>query len=153
MNAAESAELILANYRRLFGRDLVDTADPSCAVQHLWEAPRAVLSALGPPGSDHLFHYANRTALDLFQYEWSELIGQPSSTSAEPVHRDERRRLLDEVSRHGFIENYSGIRISKKGRRFRIDKATVFNLLDPAGHYLGQAATFADWTPLADLRP
>jgi hypothetical protein len=56
------------------------------------------------------------------------------------------------VSRHGFIENYSGIRISKRGRRFRIDKATVFNLLDPAGHYLGQAATFAAWAPLADLR-
>ena len=64
------------------------------------------------------------------------------------MHRDERRRLLDEVGRHGFIENYSGIRISKTGRRFRINHATVFNLLDPAGQYVGQAATFEDWTPV-----
>jgi hypothetical protein len=82
MNAAESAELILANYRRLFGRDLVDTADPSCATQHLWEAPRAVLSALGPPGSDHLFNYANRTALDLFEYEWRTRTPRRAASSA-----------------------------------------------------------------------
>ena len=145
MNSEEPAQLILANYRRLFGRDLVEGQD---AVKNLFEAPRAVLSALGPPGSDHLFNYANRTALTLFEYHWAELIGQPSSTSAEPVHRDERRRLLDEVSRHGFIENYSGIRISKNGRRFRINHATVFNLLDPDGQYIGQAATFDDWTPV-----
>ena len=63
------------------------------------------------------------------------------------MHRDERRRLLDEVGRHGFIENYSGIRISQTGRRFRIQNATVFNLLDHTGHHLGQAATFEDWTP------
>ena len=105
----------------------------------------AVLSALGPFGSDHLFNYANRTALGLFEYSWDELIGQPSSKSAEPVHQDERRLLLDEVGRHGFIENYSGIRISQTGRRFRIKQATVFNLLDDNGQYLGQAATFADY--------
>ena len=145
MNSEEPAQLILTNYRRLFGRNLVVGPD---AVKNLFEAPRAVLSALGPPGSDLLFNYANRTALTLFEYQWEELIGQPSSTSAEPVHRDERRRLLDEVSRHGFIENYSGIRISKNGRRFRINHATVFNLLDPDGQYIGQAATFDDWTPV-----
>lgn len=145
MNSEEPAQLILANYRCLFGRDLVAGPD---AVKNLFEAPRAVLSALGPPGSDHLFNYANRTALTLFEYQWAELIGQPSSTSAEPMHRDERRRLLDEVSRRGFIENYSGIRISKNGRRFRINRATVFNLLDPDGQYVGQAATFDDWTPV-----
>jgi len=151
MNIAEPSQLILTNYRRLFGRDLVDVGDSLRSAQNLFEAPLVVLSALGPPGSDHLFNYANRAALALFEYDLNELIGQPSSTSAEPLHRDERRRLLDEVSRHGFIENYSGVRISKNGRRFRINNATVFNLLDRSGHYLGQAATFADWTPLTDL--
>jgi PAS domain-containing protein len=145
MNPEESAQLILANYRRLFGRDLVHPGDPADATETLFTAPRAVLSALGHLGSDHLFNYANRTALELFEYSWDELIGQPSSKSAESVHRDERRRLLDEVGRHGFIQNYSGIRISKTGRRFRIINATVFNLLDDTGTYLGQAATFADW--------
>ncbi len=139
--------LILANYRRLLGRDLIpdDAADP---VRSLFEAPFVVLSALGPFGSDHVFNYANRTALGAFETSWDDLIGCPSSESAEPVHRDERRRLLDEVGRHGFIENYSGIRISRKGRRFRILRATVFNLLDEAGIYVGQSATFSDWENL-----
>lgn len=145
MNPEQSAQLILANYRRLFGRDLVDPGNSGDASETLFTAPRAVLSALGPFGSDHLFNYANRTALELFEYSWDELIGQPSSKSAEPVHQDERRRLLDEVGRHGFIHNYSGIRIGKTGRRFRIVDATVFNLLDQSGRYVGQAATFSDW--------
>jgi PAS domain-containing protein len=136
--------LILANHRRLFGHDLVAPDDDP--VSSLFDAPRIVLSALGPFGSDHLFNYANRRALELFDATWPSLIGLPSSASAEPVHRDERRRLLDEVGRHGFIQNYSGIRISQNGRRFRIHNATVFNLLDDAGHHLGQAATFEDWT-------
>jgi PAS domain-containing protein len=116
-------------------------------VEALFFAPRVVLAAFGPFGNDHAFVYANALALDLFESTWDELVGQPSSTSAEPVHRDERRRLLDEVGRRGFIEDYSGIRISRRGRRFRICQATVFNLLDPAGAYLGQAATFAQWEP------
>ncbi|MFM8231296.1 MAG: MEKHLA domain-containing protein [Chthoniobacterales bacterium] len=140
----QPSQLILSNYRRLFGRDLVTPSEAKA----LFEAPFAVLSALGPFGSDHLFNYANRQALELFQYAWDELMGKPSSASAEPVHRDERRRLLDEVGEHGFIENYSGIRISKNGRRFRIKKATVFNLLDANGNYVGQSATFADWERL-----
>lgn len=144
----EPSRLILRNYRRIFGRDLVTPGDPDSGVAALFGAPFAVLSALGSFGSDHLFNYANRQALTLFEYEWNELIGKPSSSSAEPVHRDERRRLLDEVGKHGFIENYCGIRISKNGRRFRIKKATVFNLLDDEGNYAGQSATFADWERL-----
>lgn len=145
----EPTRLILASYRRHLGRDLVRIPDPSLAVETLFEAPRVVLSALGSFGSDNVFNYANRAGLELFAYSWDELIGRPSSASAEPAHRDERRRLLDEVAKNGFIENYSGIRISKHGRRFRINQATVFNLLDADGNYAGQAATFADWEELA----
>ncbi|MFZ9932640.1 MAG: MEKHLA domain-containing protein [Chthoniobacterales bacterium] len=139
------SRLVLANYRRLLGRDLAGIAEGPGAAEQLFAAPCVVLSALGPFGSDHVFNYANRAALDLFEYSWDELMGKPSSASAEPVHRDERRRLLDEVGRRGFIENYSGIRIGKSGRRFRIKQATVFNLLDDKDRYLGQAATFADY--------
>jgi hypothetical protein len=57
--------------------------------------------------------------------------------------------LLDEVGRRGYIENYAGVRISRRGRRFRILRATVFNLLDAQGAYVGQAATFAEWEKLA----
>jgi PAS domain-containing protein len=144
----QPTRLILSNYRRLFGRDLVEIQPGEDEIQKLFDAPFAVLSALGPFGTDHVFNYANRQALGLFEYAWDEIMGKPSSASAEPVHRDERRRLLDEVGKHGFIENYSGIRISQTGRRFRIEKATVFNLLDEEGTYVGQSATFADWERL-----
>lgn len=144
----EPTQLVLENYRRHFGRDLVVIRNGETAVDALFHAPRVVLSALGPPGSDHVFNYANRAGLQLFEYSWEQLIGQPSSASAEPVHREERRRFLDEVGRRGFIEDYSGIRITRTGRRFRIEQATVFNLLDSDGDHLGQAATFADWEPL-----
>jgi len=144
----QPTRLILSNYRRLFGRNLIDVQAGEDEIQKLFDAPFAVLSALGPFGTDHVFNYANRQALGLFEYAWDEIMGKPSSASAEPVHRDERRRLLDEVGKHGFIENYSGIRISQTGRRFRIEKATVFNLLDEEGNCVGQSATFADWERL-----
>lgn len=143
----EPTRLILSNYRRLLGRELLASAGAD-RDESLFEAPFVVLSALGTFGSDHIFNYGNRRALDLFEYSWDELVGKPSSASAEPVHRDERRRLLDEVGKHGFIENYSGVRISKNGRRFRIQNVVVFNLLDEAGNYAGQSATFADWERL-----
>ena len=144
----QSTRLILSNHRRLLGRNLLEISEPRHAVEELFAAPFVVLSALGTFGSDHIFNYANREALRLFDYPWDGLVGMPSSTSAEPAHRGERRRLLDEVGRHGFIENYSGIRISRTGRRFRILRATVFNLLDDSGVYIGQAATFSDWEPV-----
>lgn len=144
----EPTRLILDNYLHWFGRGLVEIDDPSRAVETLFNAPLVVLSALGPFGTDHVFNYANNAALELFADTWDEFIGRPSSASAEPVHRGERRRLLDEVGKHGFIRDYSGIRISKTGQRFRIKQATVFNLLSPNGDYAGQAATFAVWEPL-----
>ncbi len=50
-----------------------------------------------------------------------------------------------QVTRKGFIDDYRGIRISKTGRRFLIDNATVWNLLDENGAHYGQAATFSAW--------
>jgi hypothetical protein len=140
--------LILGNYRRLLGRDLVSVTDPAQAVEALFEAPCVVLAAFGEFGTDHRFSYANRAGLQRFETTWDELIGLPSSLSAEPVCREERRRLLDEVGRRGYIDNYAGVRISRRGRRFRILQAVVFNLLDDQGGYVGQAATFADWEEL-----
>ena len=52
------------------------------------------------------------------------------------------------IRRDGYVDDYRGIRISKSGRRFRIEQAIVWNLIDAAGHLHGQAATFDAWTPL-----
>ena len=72
----------------------------------------------------------------------------PSRLSAEPLHRDERARLLAKVSAHGFIDDYAGVRISARGRRMRIERAVVWNLVDGADVIHGQAASFEHWIPL-----
>ena len=77
-----------------------------------------------------------------------ELRRTPSRLTAEPMHRDERARLLDRTRRDGYVDDYAGIRVSKTGKRFRIEQAIVWNLTDTAGVPRGQAATFASWTPL-----
>ena len=72
----------------------------------------------------------------------------PSRLTAEFVHREERARLLDRTKREGFVDDYSGVRITRTSRRFKIERAVVWNLIDAAGTLLGQAATFERWTPL-----
>ena len=99
--------------------------------------------------TDPVFFYGNLAAQELFELDWNELVQLPSRFSAEPVARDERRRLLDLVTSQGFIDNYSGVRIAKSGKRFRIKQATVWNLLGHDGQVLGQAAAFDHWVPVA----
>jgi hypothetical protein len=98
-----------------------------------------------------VFTYGNLAAQRRFGFTWAELTALPSRLSAEPVHRDERARLLEAVARRGFVEDYAGVRIAKGGGRFRIERAVVWNLLDEAGVHRGQAATFDLCTDLPHL--
>ena len=95
--------------------------------------------------ADPRFIYANRAAQTCFEYSWDEFITLPSRLSAEAPDRAERQRLLDEVTRNGFVAGYAGIRIAKSGRRFRIENGVVWQLIDEAGTLHGQAATFSAW--------
>jgi len=138
------ASLLIQSLRRWTGRNLC--AELTTEVERargLFEAPFAVVSH--NTASDPVFNYGNRTALSLFDMTWAELTELPSRLSAEPVHRDERARLIAEVTCNGYIAHYAGIRIAKTGRRFRIEDAIVWNLLDEAGTYRGQAAMFGHW--------
>jgi hypothetical protein len=76
---------------------------------------------------------------------WEELTQTPSRFTAEAPNREERARLLKAVTERGFIDDYSGVRISKTGKRFRIDRATVWNLITEDGKPCGQAAMFDQW--------
>ena len=95
--------------------------------------------------SDPILNYGNRAALALWEMSWEELTRTPSRLTAEAPNREERARLLQAVTERGFIDDYSGIRISKTGRRFRIERATVWNLLTETGQPCGQAAMFDRW--------
>jgi MEKHLA domain len=76
---------------------------------------------------------------------WDEIVSLPSRLSAEPVDREERQKLLDDVARQGFATGYSGLRIAKSGRRFWIEDGVVWQLIDEDSAVRGQAATFAKW--------
>jgi hypothetical protein len=74
------------------------------------------------------------------------LLATPSRLTAEPALRDAREALLAQTARDGFATGYEGVRVSAKGRRFRISNVTIWNVADPEGRPAGQAATFARWT-------
>ncbi|MDX2226045.1 MAG: MEKHLA domain-containing protein [Verrucomicrobiae bacterium] len=140
---------LLESYRHWLGKPLLvlpEMATDSQTVSAVFFAPFVLVSGGTEP--DQILNYANRRALDLWEYSWDEMTRTPSRLTAEPMHREARARFLEEVRTNGFIENYEGIRISKSGRRFRIEQATVWNLLDDAGHYAGQAAMFEKFSPL-----
>lgn len=139
--------LIVDSHFRIVRKPLlsgVGAQDPR--LEHaLWNAAQAVV-AHGTQ-ADPIFFYGNRLALELFEMDFSAFTALPSRYSAEPLAREARAALLQRVARDGFIDDYAGIRISRSGRRFRIENATVWNLIDTEGVYLGQAATFSDWQP------
>jgi hypothetical protein len=138
-------DLLVRSYRRFTGRDLVSGVERGLDLaRRVYEAPMVVVSH--GIEADPVLNYGNATTLGLWEMTWDELTCTPSRLTAEAPERDERARLLAEVAAHGFIDNYSGIRISKMGRRFRIEQATVWNLVTASGEVQGQAATFGQWT-------
>lgn len=136
--------LIAESYRRLTGRELIPAdADPAEA---LWNAPRVIL-AHGTE-ADPVFFFGNRAALDRFGMALDDFVAMPSRLSAEPGNRAERQGALERVAAHGFIDDYGGNRIAADGRRFRVEAATIWNLIDETGVIHGQGATFDRWVPL-----
>ena len=119
------------------------------AVQHRamgpWAEEAPFVTASHGTEADPVFNYANRAALALFETTWTDFTSMPSRLSAEPVAREERAQLLARVNQRGFIDDYSGIRISTSGRHFRIRRATVWNVVDTRAAPRGQAVVFRDW--------
>lgn len=143
---AEHVRLILTSYRHWFSEDLVaaPAATPTQAAQRLFEAEFAVLSHNS--AADPMLNYANRAALTLFELDWAQLLITPSRLTAERVNRQAREQLLAEVSAKGYIANYAGVRISRTGKRFHIENAKVWNLIDAEnGEKVGQAALLTHW--------
>ena len=145
-SAAGRERLIGESFARVTGGALFGRAgDPGEA---LWSLPSVVV-AHGTE-SDPLFFYGNRAALDLFELSASSFVGMPSRLSAEPGDRATRAKLMEQVTRDNFVRGYSGVRVSASGKRFMIEDAVVWNLIDGDGALRGQAAVFARWTPLGD---
>jgi hypothetical protein len=148
--ADECLRLIVESYQRLMGKALLGDGlllplqgggNSFSLREALWNAPFAIV-AHGTE-ADPIFFYGNRYALRYFEMSFDEFARLPSRLSAEPLAQEAREKLLDKVTRQGYIDNYSGMRIAKSGRRFMIANATVWNLVDERGYHHGQAAMFA----------
>jgi hypothetical protein len=146
----------LADHIRLLTQSFKNFTNKELPIEHLvgkegaWElakclfyAPCMVVSHNTEP--DPIFNYGNQTALKLFELNWQELTSLPSRQSAAAIEQVERSLLLKTVSEQGYIDNYSGVRISKTGKRFLLQNAIVWNLIDDLGKYRGQAAVCYHW--------
>jgi hypothetical protein len=144
---ADHALLIMRSFLRWTGHDLVPQRDRAIEqARHLWDASFAVVSHT--TDAEPRFNYGNRTALALFEMSWDEFTSLLSRHSAPPMHQDERARMLERVAQHGYATHYHGIRITRSGRRFMLEDGIIWNLQDEHDRYRGQAAMFAQWTPI-----
>jgi len=138
---------MLDSFRRFVGRELIQrTGGVAEDARVIFEAPFVVVSH--GTQDDPVLNYGNQTALTLWEMDIPTLTSMPSRLTAEPMHRDERAHLMTRAARDGFVDDYRGIRISSTGRRFLIEQAIVWNLVDGDGHRVGQAAMFSEWKPL-----
>ena len=141
---AEHVALLTTSFKRWMGYELiVPEVDAVAAAEKLFYASFAVMSH--NVADDPIFNYANQKTLSLFEMQWDQFVQTPSRLSAELDKQEERDKVLTNVSKNGFIENYSGIRISSAGRRFQINNAIIWNVIDHAGQNCGQAAMFKEW--------
>ena len=139
---------LVESYKRLTGNDLLAyngmNSDASFSIiEQLDNAPFVLLSH--GLGDDPIFNFGNKSALELFEIDWQGLTKMPSRLSAEAINQADREYLLETVTRQGYIDDYSGVRISAKGKRFMIKQAIVWNIIDAKGDYFGQAAIFSHW--------
>lgn len=143
----EWTQFLLNNYARLLKQELIPReGTPLEQADRLFTSPFVVASH--GLQDDPILNYGNQAALDLWEMDWEQFTQTPSRLTAEPVNRDERAHMLGQAQTHGYISDYRGIRISSSGKRFLVERATVWTIHKPDGTPVGQAATFSNWTYL-----
>lgn len=139
------SQRLLNSYRHWTGRELIDRiGGTEHQARALFEAPFVVVSHGVEP--DPILNYGNQTALDLWELSWDLFIKTPSRLTAEPNERAERERMLEQARANGYFDGYRGVRISSTGRRFLVERAVIWTVVDSAGTPIGQAATFSQWS-------
>ncbi|MBL6794386.1 MAG: MEKHLA domain-containing protein [Synechococcus sp. BS307-5m-G36] len=137
---------LLHSHQWAFQRPLIASARQQplrLSCQELFACGFPVLAHDGGP--EPKLTYANAAALGLWDAPWDELVGLPSRLTAPTAEQAERSLALNKAKSDDAIEGYSGIRISRKGRRFMIQNARIWTLWDEQQHACGQAASFSNW--------
>ncbi|WMJ73135.1 MEKHLA domain-containing protein [Cytophagaceae bacterium ABcell3] len=135
--------LLNTSFTKLLGRPLVEDTTSGSLVNQMLNAPFVIVSH--NTENDPIFNFANHCALNLWKMNWEEFTSLPSRYSAEAMERGQREAFLKQAQEKGYVDQYSGIRIAKDGKRFRISDAIIWNLHDDESNFKGQAATFNQW--------
>lgn len=140
----DHARRLCSSYRHWTGKQLVpENENMNNLAQTLFEAPFALVSH-GTEATP-IFNFGNKIALKLFELDWDRFIHLPSRESADKANQEDRKQLMARVKQEGYATDCDGVRISATGRRFLIEGATVWNVVDDHGGYYGQAAMFSCW--------
>ena len=141
----QHTQRLLDSYKHWTGAELAAREGSAEAqAENLYRAPFVVVSHATQ--SDPILNYANAIALTLWEMDWQTFTSTPSRMTAETAQlQEERARFMKEALEKGFVRNYRGIRISRTGKRFWIENATIWTVRDEQGNRCGQAATFKEW--------
>lgn len=133
---AAYAALLAESFHRLLGRPLCEDG----SAQGIWTLAQPLVSH--GTEADPVFRYGNAAALALWDMDWDAFTRLPSRQSAAdtPEVQADRARLLETARQRGWVPGYTGIRISARGRRFRISDVILWTVTDAAGTCHGQAA-------------
>ncbi|GJL65781.1 MAG: MEKHLA domain-containing protein [Nitrospirales bacterium] len=144
-NVVAWTQLLLDSYRQWLARDLIERAGTFLEQsERLFESSFIVVSH--GLEDDPILNYGNQKALMLWEMDWRQFTHTPSRLTAEPVNQAERAEMLRQATSHGYIDDYRGIRISRTSKRFFVERAIVWNVVDSQGLRHGQAATFSRWS-------
>ena len=137
---------VAAAFARVTGGDLIAEAglDPAALGKSAWEGNFALLTH----DTNAILTYGNRFALDLWEMDWETLVRTPSRETAPEEDRATRAEIMAAVERDGFTRAYTGRRVSRGGKFFLIENATVFTLRDEKGAGFGTGAFFKSVTRL-----
>jgi MEKHLA domain len=142
------SQLLLNSFQHWTGRELLERAgDPAYQAHALFLSPFIVISH--GMEEDPIINYGNQAAIELWETTWEDLARTPSRLTAEPINRAEREWMLEQAKIRGYLDTYQGVRVTSTGRRFLVENAIIWNVVDAGGQRVGQAATFLHWTWLA----
>jgi hypothetical protein len=145
MSVIDWTQWLLNSYCHWTQRQLIERInEPKIQAQTLFHAPFVVVSH--GIEDDPILNYGNQMALDLWEMPWERLIRTPSRLTTETINREEREQMLEQARSQGYFDAYKGVRRSATGRRFLVENALIWNVMDQRQQRIGQAATFSHWT-------
>ena len=147
INFNDHALLLNESHRRWTGEYLVAERDPGEVLAALNEADMVIVSY--GLEREPVFNYGNVKALSMLGYQLENFIQLAHKITIPEQETLISLELSQKVEQQGYIENYSGHRLAKNGRLWRVESGVCWQLSDNLGRVHGHAACFQDWHQLS----